>query len=165
MPHRAAESAEERQGRLAKGLRAVVDIGDELILAPSLDALYRRAVELAREKLGLERCALFVEEGPSVRGTYGTDAQGKTTDERSFSFLKDEKWTRHFSPKPPTAQRWDLRERALEYWDGEKVVRVGYGWVAVTPITGSSGRPVAVLCNDPGTTGAKADPDQQDLVA
>ena len=50
-----------------------------------LDTLYRRGIELAREKIGAteERCGLFLldNQAQHLVGTYGTDDEGHTTDE------------------------------------------------------------------------------------
>ena len=51
---------EERERDMVHRLHAVVDCADELIRCENLDTLYRRAVELAREKLNVERCSIFL---------------------------------------------------------------------------------------------------------
>ena len=67
--------AEQREKTISQGLRAVIDATQELIDCADLDTLYRRSVELAREKLGLERCGLHLldEDQQYLLGTYGTD--------------------------------------------------------------------------------------------
>jgi predicted ATP-grasp superfamily ATP-dependent carboligase len=52
-----------------------------LVEAESVDDLCRQAVELARERLGLERCSIFLVDGEDLRGTRGTDLDRRTTDE------------------------------------------------------------------------------------
>jgi len=56
------QRTQERQQAISEGLLAVLSIADELMACPDLDGLLKRAVELARDRLGLERCRLFVED-------------------------------------------------------------------------------------------------------
>ena len=56
----ALRESEERERSLSHNLRVVVEAVDELITCADLDHFFRRAVELAREKLGVERCAIFL---------------------------------------------------------------------------------------------------------
>ena len=75
---------EEQQEAITAGLRAVVEVADELIACTDEDTVLRRAVELNREKLGLERCSIYLDDGDHLRGTYGTNRSGRTVDEREF---------------------------------------------------------------------------------
>jgi PAS domain S-box-containing protein len=52
------KQAEAHQTALLQGLHTVVGVSDELLAAPDLNTVLRRAVELGRERLGLERCHL-----------------------------------------------------------------------------------------------------------
>ncbi len=60
-------------------------VSNELSKAKTLDELCRRAVEAGREQLGFDRVALFfvTADRSTMIGTYGTDTDGQTTDERS----------------------------------------------------------------------------------
>jgi len=158
-------TAAERQDRLLKGLRTVLAIADELLACANLDDVLRRAVELGRERLGLERCAIFLSEGDMAQGTFGTDAQGRTTDERSVQLPATDDWKRYFRVRTPSEPRWDVEHGDHLALDGEEVVAVGKGWVAVTPLLQAEGRPIGALFNDAAVTGAAVDSDQQDLVA
>ncbi len=61
---------------------------DELRRYQDRDTLLRRSVELLRDSIGLERCAIFLLGPPGQRlyGTWGTGARGETTDERGIAF-------------------------------------------------------------------------------
>jgi AraC-like DNA-binding protein len=61
---------------------------DELGRYQDQDTLLRRAVELLRSAVGLERCAIFLLDATRSRlcGTWGTGAAGETTDEHHIAF-------------------------------------------------------------------------------
>ncbi|HEX8464793.1 MAG TPA: hypothetical protein VF627_09280, partial [Abditibacterium sp.] len=75
-----SNSGAEREHRLSRGLATVIRVTDQLLLCPNEDTLLRQAVELAREQLGVERFAIFLDLPGSdeMVGTYGTDLQGQT---------------------------------------------------------------------------------------
>ncbi|MBV9867940.1 MAG: PAS domain S-box protein [Abitibacteriaceae bacterium] len=96
--------AQQQQAAFAAGLQAVIAAADELLTAPDLETLERRGVELARERLGLERCGLFLSTASGdIEGTYGTDAQGHTCDEHHLRFTAARFWADIFLFKPRTA--------------------------------------------------------------
>ena len=98
-------AAPSNNNKLPVDLRAVLDAASELIQIQDLDMLYRRTVELAREKFEIERCGLYMvdESGDRfVRGTYGTDDQRRTTDERGSQRTTDE-FADHSHRHPATA--------------------------------------------------------------
>jgi PAS domain S-box-containing protein len=137
--------AEERERDLARKLRAVVAVIDELIVCPDLDALFRRAVELAREKLGLERSALFMYDPIDhvMCGTYGTDLQGRTTDEHAGRFPPDS-LAALLGPEAPS---WMMEEKAYAYRVGDQRYEGGRGWVATTAIRFGE-QPIGLFSND-----------------
>ena len=91
-----------------RGLRSAISIASEIITAPDLDTLFRRSVELARTKLGLERCSFFVEREGELHGTYGTDMQGQTTGEHGNAIPKmdDTFWRNRFQSLGAEDARW-----------------------------------------------------------
>ena len=159
----ARKAAEEREQRVSQGLRTVIEAAQELINCADLDALYQRSVELAREKLGLERCGLYVldDHEEFILGTFGTDDRGRTTDERQARHPIED-YPEVFS----IADRlWVSYERVFTYWkDGQDQLLEGKGWNAATPIR-SRRRTVGVLYNDSGISHAPLDETQQDIVA
>ncbi|MFH0908530.1 MAG: PAS domain S-box protein [bacterium] len=159
------KAEESRLQAMARGLRAVIDIADELIACPDVDTTYRRMVELVRARLGIERAAVFVEDGDLFQGTYGTDLEGRTTDERTLRFPGDEGWRDALRPKD-TRDLWRLLPDAPIYaWNGAGRSVVGRGWVACTPIAQPGRKPMALFCNDAAISGSAFDPLRQDLVA
>jgi PAS domain S-box-containing protein len=154
---------ENKQRKISEGLRAVVAIADELISCPDLDAICRRTVELAREKLDLDRCAIFLRDGNVLRGTYGTSLQRKTTDEHHHEVDPYPDWLKHFQSLQPEDRQMIIHEEPYTEWAGNKVVRFDKGWVALTPIQ-SAGSFVGMFSNDTAITRTPVDETQQEVV-
>ncbi len=157
-------SGEDRRSATVQGLRAIVDIADDLIACPDMDSLYRQAVELAREKLGLERCAIFLCDGRHALGTFGTTMQGETSDERSHRVPLDEIWRERFRLRGLNEPRWSLSLEPLRNWQDGSMQPRGQGWVAVTPIQTAS-KSMGVFFNDSAITHSVFDPVRQEIVA
>ncbi len=156
--------ADARQRALSTGLRTVVAMADELISCPDLDALLRRAVEMARERLGIERCAIFMREGPDLKGSYGTDSRGQTTDERKHQFATSRMWLRRLRALRMNETRMIIiTDQSLIEWKDGKECEIGRGWIAVTPIQSAS-EFLGVFCNDTAITHAEADETLQEIV-
>lgn len=156
--------AEESQQALINGLRRVLAMADDLIACPSEDALYLRAVELARERLGLERCGILVLEGDHLRGTYGTGLRGETTDEHTHVFPIDDKWRERLRPRAPTEKRWMLVLEPLRVWRVDHIEEQPPGWVAVTPIQSSAQDVIGAFCNDTAISRSPPDTNVQEIV-
>ncbi|HEY8241722.1 MAG TPA: PAS domain S-box protein, partial [Kiritimatiellia bacterium] len=151
---------------LARGLRGIIEMADELIMCPDMDLFYRRAVELAREKLGVERCAIFHFRERVAWGTYGTNLAGETTDERTNSFVIVDEWEEHFSTIRADRPRWVLKDHAHRWnWDGEESTVFGSGWVSYTAIAQPGRRAMALFIHDAALTNAPFDRLRQELVA
>jgi PAS domain S-box-containing protein len=156
---------ERQQGLLNEGLRRLIDAADELIRCRTLDDVYRCAVDAARQKLGIERCAIFLHDNGWVCGTFGTDMKGRTTDERRSRFPADEGWIQAFSAKSVGAV-WHVEKDGIRYdWNGEAGEPIGRGWVATTPIARYGIAPMGMFVNDAAITGAEFDPLRQNLLA
>ena len=156
--------AEVRPRVLSTGLKTVLSVADELIACPDLDSTYRRAVELAREKLGVERCAIFLREGSVFRGTYGTNLQAQTTDEHAHVFPAYAEWLEHFHEFRPADRQMVIHEEPYTEWKEGVATRFEKGWVAVTPIQ-TADRLLAVFSNDTAISRAPADETQQEIIS
>jgi PAS domain S-box-containing protein len=154
--------AEEQQQALTMGLRRVLAVADEFITFPSVDAIFRRAVEFTRDELGLERCAISVVEDGWIRGTYGTNRHGQTTDEHNQLF-KNDAWSERLALFESPDTRWILLDEPYVEWDGQKTVQIGKGWLVVTPIR-SMQKMIGVLVNDAAITGSPLDGLKQELL-
>ncbi len=153
----------EQQQRTTHRLRAILDAASELIQIQDLDTVCRRAVELAREKLEIERCGLYMfdESRSYLRGTYGTNDQRRTTDERG-SRREVSEFATILTAGPE--QLWVVRESPHLYVrDGTQHV-IGSGWVVATVLRGAAG-PLGILFNDSALSGRPVDEAQQESLA
>lgn len=162
----ARQQSSNRQAMLSRGLRAVLSATDELLKYKDMDTLLQRAVELAREKLELERCTLFLldAERDEIRGTYGTDNRGHSIDQRAVRYEGIEAWLQGCTPQRE-GDRWV--EYDLDFYeqrDGGKVPLGRRGWVAVTLMQSEEGV-VGTFHNDTAWTATPLDAMQQELVA
>lgn len=146
---------------------SLLDAVDELDGCQNADSRIKRAIDLCREELGLERSAVFLfSNGTSdLCGTYGTNLEGGTQDESYIRFPTGyhhrkatiqalagvAPWL-HFSNVP-----------LFEQHRGEPFL-CGSGWNVVTPILGHRG-PLGFLVNDAAVSGAPLEPAGQMRVA
>ncbi|HBA86258.1 MAG TPA: hypothetical protein DCZ95_19420 [Verrucomicrobia bacterium] len=156
--------ADDRQSALSDGLRAVVAIADELISCPNLESVYRQAVELARERLGLDRAAIFINDGTYLRGTFGTDMSGQTTDEHNQKFPASGPWLEKLKTLKPQDRR--LVDYSLPYWEmtGETLDPSKKHWIVLTPIQ-SQHEVIGIFSNDAAITLAPFDKTRQEIVS
>ncbi len=152
----------EREQAIARGLQAVVEAADEILQIDDLDLFYRRAVELAREKMNVERCGIFLldAEHQLLLGTYGTDLQRCTTDERDVKTA--------LSAHPEYFALGTKRRVVLTlgqgYWAHGRFYSAGTGWVALTVI-GPGPEPIGIFFNDAAISRAPLDEVQQETLA
>lgn len=148
-------------------LVALLSAADDLVGAPDLDTLMRRAVEIARERIGLERVALYLEDdsGRVMNGTWGTDLHGRTTDERLYSYAKGEPEEKAHHLMDEGRARWLVFEdAALMVSENGTSRMVRRGWLTLTPIRSMRG-PIGILFNDTAMTGQPLDVAKQELAA
>jgi PAS domain S-box-containing protein len=157
--------AQETQRALMRGLRSVIEAADELIGCPDMDGLLRRAVELGREKVGFERCSIFLIDDRGTHGTYGTDCRRCTTDERHLGFPPEHgSRAQEILEATQGRSRWLVVEGPLRDCVAGGVAEVGHGWTAVTAI-GSADRAFGVLYNDTAITHSPLNENQQEIGA
>ena len=156
---------------LTGGLQMVLDATNELLACATQDELWRHAVEMARERLGVDRCAIFLlaEDGLTMQGTFGTDMNGCTTDEHALSFnISDSDWASELKEWKTNNTRnyWAIQHDSstTEWRDGEHRI-VGRGWITWTPLRARDGRRMGVFFNDAQRTGAAPNSSLQDTIA
>jgi PAS domain S-box-containing protein len=114
-------------------LQNVAAAADELILCSDVSTVFRRAVELSRTKLGIERGAIFIEDGEYLKGTYGTNCSSQTTCEDALRFPKIA-WFGPLQQLQAEDARWTMFQDTHWEWDGDKATPIGEGWIVLTPI-------------------------------
>jgi PAS domain S-box-containing protein len=154
--------AEERERAIAHSLRGVVEAADELIAVQDPDMFYRRAVELAREKLGVERCGIWLFDPTHEyrQGTFGTDNQGHTVDERDIRLPSVEEFHTLLSH---SGELWVVQTAEHSYWDKAQFHGVGRGWIATTFIR-IDNEPIGTFANDTAISHRPLDPVQQEAI-
>jgi len=156
------------QQRVSESLAALLAAADELAGLDDLDTLCRRAVELAREKLGIERCGLFLlgPDGQHFRGTYGTSLERETTDERASRVTSPQMVELLSGARAGSGRLWQVILEQPYEWHGEYGVEVQGPpvWVALTPL--QTGRvSIGFMSNDRAISRGPLDDAQQDLLA
>ena len=151
---------------MIQGLRTVLDSVADLMACPDLDSTYRRAVEFARERLGIERCALFlIDRHDQVTGTYGTNMRGETTEEYRNGF---QMW--EVSKVPAEWQvtlqdpHWTSFNDIYYSWEDGRAVQVGQGWICMSPIQSTTGL-IGIMNNDAAISGAPLDEGKQEVLS
>jgi GAF domain-containing protein len=144
---------EDDERVFSRQLATLVEITNELSMVKTFDDLCRRAVELARERLGFDRLGIwFVTEDPRIiSGSFGVDERGRVLDEREKRSVVDPEGpdgTVLFSKEPLVL----IGEEPLLNWRGETVGRCAQAFAAiwngedvighVSMDNGSTGRPI-----------------------
>jgi PAS domain S-box-containing protein len=155
------KKAELNQQKLGEGLRMVIEAADELIRCADLNSFYRRAIELAQQKLGVERCGLFVydnEEGV-MHGTYGTDIEGNIVDESTISWPTD----LITIDEVQGGRSWHVVEEDYLTLVGDEMAKIGHGWAAKTALR-LGNELIGLFANDKAISGDPLDPLQQEII-
>ncbi len=127
----ALQKSEEDARQFQETLQALHEVSISLGQIEMMDDLYYQAVHQGLARLGFERLGLLLldSETNEMVGTYGTDANGQITDERTYR-----------RPLSPESSLWALLkeqkrinviEDAELYLSGE---RVGQGWRATSAL-------------------------------
>ena len=164
---------EKERARLLAGLRAVVEIADELIGAPNEEELLKRAVEMMHRRVGLKRCSIYLSQpdengdefSPLMRGTFGTDENGAAVAEDDLFYnTKNDPDPNDIKPAP--GERWIVRRDQIRYvWrGGERVELPKRGWLARTPIT-TRNNIIGLFFHDGAPGNVPHDAVEQQLVA
>ncbi len=125
----------------SQGVVSVLSAADELVSYRDSETIIRRSVELARDRLGLERVALFLlRDDGLLYGTFGTGMMGETTDERDIMFTPGDSHRDAFSRSLAGVGRWLVLERVpLVAQLEDRTTAIGHGWNALTPVRSRSG--------------------------
>lgn len=142
------------------GVVSVLTMAEELSTYPDADTACRRAVEIARDRIGLERTSIFLEEGEMMRGTWGTGPRGETTDEHDLTFPVGTYEVEAHERAANGTGRWLLLDDAPQIAHlGAETLVLGYGWLAITPIR-AAGKRLGVMFSDGALSRAPFSPHQ-----
>jgi AraC-like DNA-binding protein len=150
--------------RSARGdLASLLSAFDEVRALEDTDAVLRRAVEVARERIGLARVGLFLLDGPRslMLGTWGTDLGGALVDEHHIMYEVNDTDREAFRRAEEDGAHFTVFDNCpiVDHRQGETRVG-GRGWVACTPIR-SARAPIGMLFNDTGLSGTPVDEAKQ----
>jgi AraC-like DNA-binding protein len=136
---------------------------DEILVLDDGNAILRRAVELAREKIGLRRVGVFLLDRLRnlMLGTWGTDVQGELVDEHHIMYDVSETDREAFRRAEREGQHFTVFDNCpIVDNRGLNTKVVGRGWVACTPIRSARAR-IGMMFNDTGLTGEPVDEAKQ----
>lgn len=146
-------------------LGPVLAAADELAAVADTDQMLRRAVELARERIGLERVGLYVRDPRAsrllLRGTWGTGPSGETVDEHTLAHECDPVDGRTLCNMQLEGALWRCSESTLRCPQGiGGRTELGRGWLVVTPLVAAR-ELVGVMYNDSALSHAEFDERKQ----
>lgn len=143
-------------------LGPVLTAADELASYTDTDLMLRRAVEISRERIGLERVGLYLRDPRSeqliLRGTWGTGASGQTTDEHAVRHDCDPNQAELLRSLQQNGALWHQRDewplQCVE--DPQRSAEFGSGWLVVTPLVAAR-ELIGVMYNDTALSHAPVD--------
>ena len=141
----------------------VLLISDELGTYTALDDMLRHAVALARDRLKLERVAIFLRDDKDglMRGTFGTGLRGETVDERWHAHPVTPTQCDALRQLAPQGMLWNYDEDVeLQVVRPRRRLVVGRGWLTTTPLL-AAGRVVGVMYADAALSGSAFDAEKQ----
>jgi AraC-like DNA-binding protein len=149
-----------------KALGPVLTAADELAAVTDTDLMLRRAVELARECIGLERVGLSVRDPRAkqrvlLRGTWGTGLRGETTDEHEVAYEGDPLEVQTLCNLQREGTLWRCSESMLQCPQGAGgATDLGRGWLVATPLVAAR-EFIGVMYNDAALSHSPFDEQKQ----
>jgi AraC-like DNA-binding protein len=146
-----------------RGFLTLLSTFDEILALDDPDAIVRRAVELARARIGLPRVGIFLLDKARnlMLGTWGSDLAGGIVDEHQIMYAVGDLDREAFRRAQEEGAHFTVFDGCplIEHRNGETMIG-GRGWVAHTPIR-SGEAPIGMMFNDAGTSGAAVDTAKQ----
>jgi AraC-like DNA-binding protein len=149
-----------------RALGPVLAAADELAAVADTDLMLRRAVELARERIGLERVGLWLRDPRArqqllLRGTWGTGSLADTTDEHTLAHECDPVGVQTLCNLQREGTLWRRSESMLQCPQGVNgTTDIGRGWLVATPLVGAR-ELIGVMYNDAALSHAPFDERKQ----
>jgi hypothetical protein len=151
-------------GSAARGdVASLLSAFDMLLTAENTDVILRRAIELARSRVGLERVGIYLVDEAAKRmiGSWGTDLAGELVDEHQVMFDFNDGVVDVFRRAEGEGKPFTVLDNCpivVHERDSSEVV--GRAWVACTPIRSARAR-IGMMFNDVGLSGAPVDEAKQ----
>jgi AraC-like DNA-binding protein len=150
-------------------MAAVLAAADDVAACSAPDDMLRCAVELARERIGLERVGLYLHDpaGRSIvmRGTWGTGRRRETTDERGLAYECSPADYETLGQLQSHGGLWlYLGSAPLIDVHPDRNVVIGQGWLAITPLVWAR-EVVGVMYNDAAISHTPVSENQQAAAA
>jgi AraC-like DNA-binding protein len=150
--------------RSARGkLAMLLEAFDEIHALDDPNLMLRRAIELARDRIGLQRAGIFVLDRSHnlMLGTWGMDLKGNVVDEHQLMYDLSDTDREAFRRSEQEAAHFTVFENCpiVEHHQGETRI-AGRGWVACTPIR-STRAAIGIMFNDAALTDAPVDEAKQ----
>lgn len=148
-------------------LTSLLSALDELRSLADADLILKRAIELARDRIGLRRAGVFLLDGSRnlMLGTWGMDLSCSVVDEHQIGYRLVGSDREALSRSEQEEARFTIFENcAIIEHEGDQVRVGGRGWVAKTPIR-SANEPIGMMFNDAALTGDGVDEVKQTYVA
>jgi signal transduction histidine kinase len=162
---RERETVERRQAEIAKDMRAVMSAAQELITCETVSDVWRRAVEIAQSRLGVERSSILLidADGKQARGAFGVDMRGVVCEIATQRLdIASQRWASLFYANNPDNPAWLLDSPDVPDAEGLTGHR---SWVAVTAIRARAGNWLGVFYNDTALSGRPFSATKQDVIA
>jgi len=150
--------------RSARGkLAALLAAFDEIHALDDPNLILRRAIELARDRIGLQRAGIYVLDRARnlMLGTWGMDLKRNVVDEHHLMYDVSDTDREAFRRSEQEAAHFTVFENCpiVEHHQGETRI-AGRGWVACTPIR-STRAAIGIMFNDAALTDAPVDEAKQ----
>ena len=149
--------------RVPENLIALLSTLYEILALDDPDSILRRAVELARERIGLLRVGIFLLDRSRdlMLGTWGSDLHGALVDEHQIMYAVSNTDREAFRRADEEGAHFTVFDDCpiVEHRGAQTLIR-GRGWVACTPIR-SAHATIGMLFNDAGGSGEPVDAARQ----
>jgi AraC-like DNA-binding protein len=146
-------------------LARLIAAADELATCSDLDEMMHVAVDAARNLIGLERVGFFLRdpsaEGILMRGTWGTDDQGRTVNAQTMYYEATPAEYERLRSLPSMGHLYDYKPYVPQITErSRRPVVIGHGWLVATPLI--SGRELlGVMHNDAALSHNQVNDEQQ----
>lgn len=156
--------ATRRQRVMDRRMRGIVEAADALIGCPSTSELYRRAIEMARHKLGLFPCAILCRDGNRIRGTWGFDDDGNAVDRHDLDFPATSEWLQLFGRSAGEA-RAVFTQLSVPTDSRGAIKFPSESWSIASQIRNAANHPIALFIAEVHTPDGRDAADIEEVVA